>query len=141
MCTHHVHLILQQTSCESLSSFQWTDLICELQKHAPTLMCMLKACMKTRCHKQNRSGVFELCATLLLKFQYNRWSLVQKLIFTILCNDYNTSSNVNYVIIKWNFSPKNWIVKMPELSCSFCLVFSSANCIPLLCTSECTSNL
>ena len=61
MCTHHVDSILQQTSCESLSNFQWTDLIDELQKHAPTLMFMLKACTKTRYHRQNRNGVIGCC--------------------------------------------------------------------------------
>lgn len=84
MCAHNVDSILRQTSCESLSNFQWTDLIGELQKYAPTLMTVLKACTKTRRHRRNRNGVIGMCAAMLLKFRYNRMSLVQKLISTIL---------------------------------------------------------
>lgn len=84
MCTHRVDSILQQTSCESLSNFQWINLIGELQEHAPTLMTILNACTKTRRHKQNRNGVIGMCAAMLLKFRNNRMSLVQKLISTIL---------------------------------------------------------
>lgn len=84
MCTHDVNSILRQTSCESLGNFQWCNLISELQQHAPTLMTILNACTKTRRYRKNKNGVIGMCAAMLLKFRYNRMSLVQKLISTIL---------------------------------------------------------
>lgn len=82
MCSHNVDSILQKTS--ALRSFQWIDLVNELEVHAPTLMTVLESATKTRCCRSNRTGVIGMCAALLLKFRYSRMSLVQKLISTIL---------------------------------------------------------
>ena len=89
MCSHNVNSILRQTSCEALGNFHWSNVIRELQQHAPTLMTILNACTKTRRYKKNRNGVIGMCAALLLKFRYNRMSLVQKLISTILYAGHN----------------------------------------------------
>lgn len=82
MCSHNVNSILQRMS--ALTSFQWVDLMNELEVHAPTLMRILSSATKTRRNRPNRSGVIGMCAALLLKFRYSRMSLVQKLISTIL---------------------------------------------------------
>jgi len=82
MCSHTVNSILQRTS--ATSSFQWVDLINELEVHAPTLMTILNSATKTRCYRCNRSGVIGMCAAMLLRFRYSRMSLVQKLISIIL---------------------------------------------------------
>lgn len=82
MCSNDVNSILQRTS--AVSSFQWVDLLNELESHAPTLMTILNSATITRGYRCNRSGVIGMCAALLLKFRYNRMNVVQKLISTIL---------------------------------------------------------
>ena len=82
MCSHKVDSILQRTS--ALSSFQWIDLMNELEAHAPTLLTVLNSATRTRRDRCNRDGVIGMCAALLLKFRYNRMSLVHKVISTIL---------------------------------------------------------
>ena len=82
MCSHKVDSILQRTS--ALSSFHWIDLMNELEAHAPTLLTVLNSATRIWCDRCNRDGAIGMCAALLLKFRYNRTSLVQKVISTIL---------------------------------------------------------
>ena len=81
MCSHSVKSVLQNNSP---LNFCWSDLLSELNIHAPTLMTILNYATQTRRERRNRDGVKGMCAAILLKFRYDEMSVVQKLISTIL---------------------------------------------------------
>ena len=81
MCSKQVNSILQQSSVEN---FHWTNLIIELEEHAPIFSAILKACTRTKHERPNRLGVMGICAAIVLKYRYRRMSLVQKIISTVL---------------------------------------------------------
>ena len=65
--------------------FQWGGLLNELDIHAPALMIILNNATHEAWHeKQNRDGAKGICAAILLKFCFDKMSVVQKLISCIL---------------------------------------------------------
>ena len=81
MCSHSVKSVLRNSSP---MDFQWGDLLNELDIHAPTLMSILNYATQTRHERQNRNGVKGISAAILLKFRFDKMSVVQKLVSCIL---------------------------------------------------------
>ncbi len=84
MCSAEVQSVLSSMSKTDLETFTWDKLENELTLHAPTLRSILYACMVTRRPRANRAAAVGICAAVLLKYRYQRMSLVQKVIALIL---------------------------------------------------------
>ena len=82
MCSKQVNCILQQSSVEN---FHWTNLIIELEEHAPIFSAILKACTQTKHERPNRLGVMGICAAIVLKYRYRRMSLAENHICSATC--------------------------------------------------------
>lgn len=84
MCSLRVHSILKNESTEMLKSFEWDKLISEVKVYAPLLYQVFLSCTKTRHPKSNQNVIIGMCIAMLLKYRYDRMSMVQKIIGLIM---------------------------------------------------------
>ena len=70
----------------TLASFTWKKLLADMEKFAPTLLEILKACTKKRAaHDQDKANaIVGLCTALLCKHRHHRMSAVQKIVSLVL---------------------------------------------------------
>ena len=99
---------LRQTGIDSLQSFSWEILDCELPHKAPkapTLHAVLdgcvdvrrKACKQRRARHNKNVVVRGICAAILLRLRNHHLNLVQRMISPILCNGHD-GKQVLYVV-------------------------------------------
>lgn len=84
MASDNVNLILKSSDMNILTTFSWNLLIQELTVHAPTLLSILTSITTTLTPRENQTAIIGMCTAMLLKHRYERMSLVQKLLSTIL---------------------------------------------------------
>ena len=92
MCGLGTISLLRDFTPARLRSFQWADLVAEMQQSAPTLLEILRGCV-TRKKRKDRVGktyrvsdesVIGICAAILLRHQNPQLNLVQQIVSLLL---------------------------------------------------------
>ncbi len=84
MCSDKYYSAVRNKSVESLSSFDAKTIIQELHSHAPTLVILLRACLKTRVPRRNSDLILVAILGIILKHRRSSCSLIQNVISLIL---------------------------------------------------------
>ena len=93
MCSYKAHSVLRKSSPEVLQSFDWKDLIHELEKHAPMFLSLLKGCIapkkssksaSRRQPKYSEDAIVGMCAAIILRYRNQRLNLIQRILSVIL---------------------------------------------------------
>ena len=72
--------LLWSKSAEDMKLFSWSRVLDELAQHAPTLVFILRACLKTKTVKKDTTSIIGACAVILLKHRYNKMSMFKKIV-------------------------------------------------------------
>ena len=84
MVSDSTNSLLQSKSAEDMNLFSWSRVLEELAQHAPTLLFILRACVKTKTVKKATTSIIGACAVILLKQRYNKMSMFQEIIAIVL---------------------------------------------------------
>lgn len=106
MCKVSRSSILCSGSAEDLKNFTWDTLLNEADETAPVLSAILKECTHTKRLRSNRHAVIGMCLSILLKYRFEKMSLVQKIMTLILYAGHSgkqVSINVSFFIC-YNFN-------------------------------------
>ena len=84
MCLDSTGSVLRNKSTQEMETFEWATLISELDRHAPVFLQILKSCTLMKKPRENHDAVIEMCAAIVLKHQFAKMSLVQRILSMIL---------------------------------------------------------
>lgn len=84
ICSDKHHSVVRSKSIEVLSSFDCKEIIDELCSHAPTLLSLLRACLKTKAPRSNEDLILAVISGIILKHRRPSCSLIQQVISLIL---------------------------------------------------------
>ena len=92
LCTIRSASILRDSSPMCLCSFQWRDVINEMQANVPTLLGLLQGCIQRKSLKRVRKrsylvqddGIIGICAAILLRHQNPKMNLIQRIVSILL---------------------------------------------------------
>ena len=91
MCSDKARSILRAESAAlKLNMFSWDKLLTEVSTYAPVFLTLLRAATYTRRSRDNQSAVIGICAAVLLKHQFHKMNLVQKLLSLILYSGHSS---------------------------------------------------
>lgn len=85
MCSKSFGSILRSNFPENLKSFNWDQVISEMQACTPTLL-HLQSCMRTRrgFYKHKQKSFIGFCVSIMCKYRCPKMSLFQKMISLVL---------------------------------------------------------
>ena len=83
MCSDKFISVLRCES-ESLIKFDFGVIIQELHSHAPTLVSLLRGCLKTKTPRKNEDVILGVIAALICKNRRSSCSLVQRMMSLVL---------------------------------------------------------
>lgn len=84
MCSNKFKSTQLQHSKDDLLKFSWSDIIKEMEKHAPVLLQLLLNATKTRRDRPNRELVISMCTAMLCKLRRANMSTFQKIVSLIM---------------------------------------------------------
>ena len=84
MVSDSTNSLLRSKSAEDMQLFSWSRVLDELAQHAPTLLFILRACVKTKTVKKDTTSIIGACAVILLKHRYNKMSMFQNIVSIVL---------------------------------------------------------
>ena len=86
MCSKSFGSILHSNFPENLKSFNWDQVIAEMQACTPTLLHLLQSCMRTRrgFYKHKQRSFIGFCVRIMCKYRCPKMSLFQKMISLVL---------------------------------------------------------
>ena len=85
ICSDKHHSVVHSKSIEVLSSFDCKEIIDELYSHAPTLLSLLRACLKTRVPRSNADLILAVISGIILKHRQPSCSLIQHDLLDSVC--------------------------------------------------------
>jgi len=84
MCSDKFPSVLRNKSVEGLMALDFSAIIKELNSQAPTLLSLLKSCLKTKTPRSNEDVILVVIAGIIFKHRQPSCSLVQRVISLIL---------------------------------------------------------
>ncbi len=84
ICSDKHHSVVRSKSIEVLSSFDCKEIIDELCSHAPTLLSLLRDCLKTKAPRSKEDLILAVISGIILKHRRPSYSLIQQVISLIL---------------------------------------------------------
>lgn len=91
MCKQKTASVLRDLSSEAMQSFTWDTLVEELKTKAPTLLQMIRECVRTkrrqvsaRSYIVDENAIIGLCTAILLRHRNKNMNLVQRIISVLL---------------------------------------------------------
>ena len=84
--------LLRNKSVDTIRMFSWDAVVSDLQKHAPTLVDVLRGCVEVKRRKRSEkklrqpssSAVISVCGAILLRNHSAKMNLVQRMISVLL---------------------------------------------------------
>lgn len=96
LCSDKVDSILRDKSAQALETFSWETVTEEMKTRAPTLLCLLEMCTRTRKPRKNRKAVIGLIAAILCRHRRPTASLLQRLLSIVLYTGHSSKSVSTY---------------------------------------------
>ena len=84
LCSDVVDSTLKHHSRDELLNFKWSNILDELQQHAPVFLEILLAATTTRCPRPNRDALIRMCTAMICKLHRPQLSAAQKTLSLIL---------------------------------------------------------
>lgn len=111
MCGLSSISVLRDFTSGRLQSFQWEDLIKEMQQSAPTLLEILQECVLRKKRKQQTGrlrrvkdeNIIGICAAILLRHQNPQMNLIQRIVSLLLYSGH-APKLVSTNILKYNLA-------------------------------------